>query len=48
MLLPDPVVGEGMPITVRPYRPVLPGHLWIGVEEISVLAEGDSHAKDPS
>jgi len=20
-------------ITVRPYRPVLPGHLWIGVEE---------------
>jgi len=29
-------VGE-MPkmgkITIRPYRPVLPGHLWIGVEE---------------
>ncbi len=21
------------PITVRPYRPVLPGHLWIGVED---------------
>jgi hypothetical protein len=20
-------------ITVRPYRPVLPGHLWIGVED---------------
>jgi len=20
-------------ITVRPYRPILPGHLWIGVEE---------------
>ncbi len=20
-------------ITVRPYRPVLPGHLWIGIEE---------------
>ena len=20
-------------VTVRPYRPVLPGHLWIGVEE---------------
>jgi hypothetical protein len=20
-------------ITIRPYRPVLPGHLWIGVEE---------------
>lgn len=23
----------GPPITVRPYRPVLPGHLWIGVED---------------
>lgn len=22
-------------ITVRPYRPVLPGHLWIGIEEHS-------------
>jgi hypothetical protein len=21
-------------ITVRPYRPVLPGHLWIGIEEM--------------
>jgi hypothetical protein len=20
-------------VTVRPYRPVLPGHLWIGVED---------------
>lgn len=20
-------------ITVRPYRPVLPGHMWIGIEE---------------
>lgn len=20
-------------ITVRPYRPVLPGHIWIGIEE---------------
>ena len=20
-------------ITVRPYRPVLPGHLWIGIED---------------
>lgn len=27
-------VGErDQQITVRPYRPVLPGHLWIGVEE---------------
>lgn len=22
-------------ITVRPYRPVLPGHIWIGVEDQS-------------
>jgi hypothetical protein len=30
------VIGErGRQITVRPYRPVLPGHLWIGVEEES-------------
>ena len=21
-------------LTVRPYRPVLPGHIWIGIEEI--------------
>lgn len=27
---PEPVDG----ITIRAYRPVLPGHLWIGVEEI--------------
>lgn len=20
-------------ITIRPYRPVLPGHIWIGIEE---------------
>ena len=24
---------EAEKITVRPYRPVLPGHLWIGVED---------------
>jgi hypothetical protein len=24
---------EEEPITVRPYRPVLPGHIWIGVED---------------
>ncbi|MDL1910317.1 hypothetical protein FBQ81_06430 [Chloroflexi bacterium CFX6] len=24
---------EGQKITVRPYRPVLPGHIWIGVED---------------
>lgn len=29
----ESVEQRGMLITVRPYRPVLPGHLWIGVEE---------------
>lgn len=24
---------DGQKITVRPYRPVLPGHIWIGVED---------------
>ncbi len=24
---------EGRKITIRPYRPVLPGHIWIGVED---------------
>ena len=24
---------ENGKITIRPYRPVLPGHLWIGIEE---------------
>ncbi|HEY5901695.1 MAG TPA: hypothetical protein VIU39_04005 [Anaerolineales bacterium] len=24
---------RGVRITIRPYRPVLPGHLWIGVED---------------
>lgn len=23
-------------LTVRPYRPVLPGHIWIGVEDTEV------------
>jgi len=26
---------EAPEIIVRPYRPVLPGHLWIGIEEKS-------------
>jgi hypothetical protein len=26
----NPKIGK---IVVRPYRPVLPGHLWIGIEE---------------
>ena len=25
-----PMTGK---VTVRPYRPVLPGHLWIGIED---------------
>ena len=29
----ETVEEHGRQITVRPYRPVLPGHLWIGVEE---------------
>ena len=24
---------EGKKVTVRPYRPVLPGHIWIGIED---------------
>lgn len=36
LINPNSLSGE-MPelgkITVRPYRPVLPGHLWIGIEE---------------
>jgi hypothetical protein len=24
---------EDRKITIRPYRPVLPGHIWIGVED---------------
>ena len=26
----QPVIGA---MSIRPYRPVLPGHLWIGIEE---------------
>jgi len=32
--LPDSGVGGGMAITVRPSKYVLPGHLWIGIEEM--------------
>lgn len=27
-------------LTVRPYRPVLPGHIWIGIEDKPSVAEG--------
>lgn len=26
---PKPVAG----VTIRPYRPVLPGHIWVGMED---------------
>lgn len=26
-----PILTSG--ITVRPYRPVLPGHIWVGIED---------------
>lgn len=29
----DKDIPENGSVTIRPYRPVLPGHLWIGVEE---------------
>jgi hypothetical protein len=31
-MLKDTQVDEGK-ITVRAYRPVLPGHIWVGVED---------------
>ena len=31
-MLKDTIVEEEK-ITVRPYRPVLPGHIWIGIED---------------
>ena len=31
-MLKDEVLKEEK-ITVRPYRPVLPGHIWIGIED---------------
>lgn len=27
--------SETMKVTVRPYRPVLPGHVWVGIEDKS-------------
>jgi hypothetical protein len=31
-------------ITVRPYRPVLPGHMWIGIEDATAM---DSQKPEP-
>ena len=28
-----PKKGKAKGVKIRPYRPVLPGHLWIGIEE---------------
>jgi hypothetical protein len=36
LIHPNALEGEkpdGVKVTIRPYRPVLPGHLWIGVED---------------
>lgn len=32
---PSTMEGQQLPenMTVRPYRPVLPGHIWIGIED---------------
>jgi hypothetical protein len=41
MTLPDTGVGEGMPITVRSSKFVLPGHLWLGIEEMPEQVNGE-------
>ena len=33
MLEKDQMKLEVNKLTVRPYRPVLPGHIWIGIED---------------
>ncbi|HEY2980945.1 MAG TPA: hypothetical protein VGJ22_07175 [Anaerolineales bacterium] len=33
MLSGGPFTAKAENITIRPYRPVLPGHIWIGVED---------------
>ena len=30
-------IPEGLP--VRPYRPVLPGHIWVGIEDVQKVEE---------
>jgi len=34
-MLKDAKQDEEKKIVVRPYRPVLPGHIWIGIEDKS-------------
>lgn len=31
-MLPEKATGAGM-IAIRPYQPILPGHLWIGIDD---------------
>lgn len=35
-------LGAEIGITVRPYRPVLPGHMWLGIEEMPSRETGGS------
>jgi len=41
---PSMLTGANLPgiegITVRPYRPVLPGHIWIGREDMPTAESG--------
>jgi hypothetical protein len=32
---PDGLSFESDGLTIRPYRPVLPGHIWIGVSDVA-------------
>ena len=40
-MLKDQEVDQLTGITVRPYRPVLPGHLWLGIEEKPTRETGE-------
>jgi hypothetical protein len=35
------IPGAELGITVRPYRPVLLGHMWLGIEEMPSKETGD-------
>ena len=41
MLDPNAPAIEIDGLTVRPYRPVLPGHIWIGIEDTKTTARQD-------
>ena len=40
----DVVAFYGKDIHIRPYRPVLPGHLWIGIDEEPTYVAGGREA----